>query len=142
MMSRPLTTLISALVMVGLFGGCGRKPRIDPGTWLIESWENSVLTVKHDGNTYKARCDSSRSFNNAASVTDEKNVVEFPTCDLAIELVGHSVQPFDGEQRDPDGRIVVMWSVGSTLALRSWKDERTPWRQEDFIITSVTKTLQ
>lgn len=133
---------IPAMIMACLLGGCGKSPRTDPGSWFIESWNNSVLTVRHKGNTYKARCDTSRSFNNAASITDEKNVVTFSTCDVAIGLVGRSVQPFDGKQRDLDGWIVAMWSVGDTLALRSWKDEHTPWRQETFIITSVTKTLQ
>jgi hypothetical protein len=131
---------IPAVIMACLLGGCASSPRTAPGGWFIESWDNSVLTVRHNGYTYKARCDTSESFNNAGSITDEKNVVTFSTCDLAIGLVGHSVQPLDGKQRDLDGQIVVMWSVGHTLALRSWKDEHTPWRHENFIITSVTKT--
>ena len=110
-----MTTAIATFVIVGLLGGCGKKPTTESfpisQIWFIESWDNSVLTVKHDGNMYKARCDTSRSFNNAASITDEKNVVDFSTCDLAIGLVGHAVQPLDGKQRDDDGRIVVMWPV-------------------------------
>jgi len=108
-------------------------------SWLIESYDNSVITVQHEGNTYKARCDVSRSFNNAPSVADPNDVHVFKSCDMAIELVGTSVQPFEGTQKDAEGRIIVMWAVGSTLALRSWRDERTPWREDEFVITSVTK---
>jgi len=128
------------LVVAALLCGCSRKPATDRRNWLIESYENRVITVQHEGNTYKATCETSRSFNNAPSITDPQNVHEFSTCDMAIGLVGHEVQPFEGKQRDPDGRIVIMWNVGGTLALRSWKDEQTPWRQEDFRITSVTHT--
>lgn len=107
--------------------------------WLIESYDNGVVTVRHEGNTYTATCEISRSFNNAASVTDPNNVHEFHECDLAIELVGRNVQPLEGKQKDADGRVSNMWNVGSTLALRSWRDERTPWRQDEFKITSVTR---
>lgn len=130
--------LAPATMVVCLLGGCRTKPATDPGSWFIESWDNPILTVRHDGNTYKARCDTSRSFHNAASITDEKNVVTFPTCDLAVGLVGQRIQSLDGKRRDHDGNIVVMWSVGETLALRSWKDEHTPWRQDNFVIESVT----
>jgi len=116
------------------------KTDTDPNSWFIESYDNGVITVKHDGSTYNAKCDTSKSFNNAASITDPNNVIEFSTCSLAIELVGHGVQPFEGKQRDSNGRIVMMWSVGSILALRSWKDERMPWREDTFVITSVKKT--
>jgi hypothetical protein len=98
-----------------------------------------VLTVKHDGNTYKATCDTSRSFNNATSVIDPDNVIVLPRCDMPVELVGHSIQPFEGKQRDAGGWTVTMWNMDHTLALRKWKDERTPWRQETFIITAVVK---
>jgi hypothetical protein len=96
--------------------------------------------VLYNGYTYKAKCDSSRSFNNAESVTDPRNVIEFSTCATAIALVGREVQPFEGKQPNADGRIVLMWNVGDTLALRSWRDEHTPWKLEEFRITSVTRT--
>lgn len=132
-----------ALMIVGLLAGCSKKPApdliSDPRGWFVESYDNGVITVQHGGYTHKARCDGSRSFNNAGSITDKNGVVEFSTCDLAIGLVGRNVQPFEGKQKDADGRIINMWSIGSTLALRSWRDEHTPWKQEEFKITSVTK---
>lgn len=109
------------------------------GRFAGVAWDKGVITVQNEGSTYKATCDISRSFNNAASITEEKSVHIFSTYDLATGLVGHPVQPFEGEKRDPDGGIVVMWSVGSTLALRSWKDEHAPWSLDEFRITSVTK---
>ena len=134
-----MKSLFTMLVVAGLLGGCGRRPVADFHSWFIESYDRGVITVQHEGHTYKATCDSSQSFNNAASITDPKNVIEFSTCDTAIGLVGHQAQPFDGKQRDLDGKIVMMWNVGHTLALRSWKDQQTPWRQETFNITSVTR---
>jgi len=107
--------------------------------WFIESYDSGVITVQHEGNTYKAKCEISRSFNNAASVTDENNVFVFQGCEMPIGLVGKTIQPFGGEKRDADGSIVIMWNVGSTLALRSWRDDHTPWRMDEFVITSVTK---
>jgi hypothetical protein len=59
---------------------------------------------------------------------------------MAIDLVGTWVQPLEGKKTDAEGRIIVMWNVGKTLALRSWRDEHTPWRLDEFVITSVTKT--
>lgn len=133
------------LVLVGLLAaGCSKKSSPDfipdPSGWFIESYDNGGITVQHEGNTYKATCDTSRSFNNAASITGKNDVVEFSSCDMPIGLVGHNVQPFEGKRRDDDGRIVNMWTVGSTLALRSWFNEKTPWKQEEFRITSVSKT--
>ncbi len=135
--------VIFAIIVVGLLGGCSRTARtdkLDPHNWNIESFNNGVVTIQHEGKAYKARCDISRSFNNADSVTDPNNVYTFPSCDLIIGFVGRNVQPFEGKQKDANGWITNMWSVGSTLALRSWRDEHTPWRQEEFIIISVTKS--
>jgi hypothetical protein len=131
---------LSILIIVGLLDGCARGPsgKQDPQSWFIESYANGVITVLHDGYTYKATCDSSKSFNNASSVTDPNNVHEFQTCDLAIGLVGHNVPPFESKQKNANGEIINMWSVGSTLALRTWRDEQKPWRHEEFKITSVT----
>jgi hypothetical protein len=98
-----------------------------------------VITVEHEGNLYTASCDISRSFNNAASITDKNNVVEFSSCDIAIGLVGRNVQSFQGKQKDAEGWTINMWNAGSTLALRKWRDERTPWKQEEFKISSVKK---
>jgi|ERR1017187_1043231 hypothetical protein len=137
-----MKSLFSVLVVAGLLGGCSRIPVTDVHSWFIGSYDNGLITVQHEGHTYKATCDTSRSFNNAASIMDPNNVVVFSTCATAIGLVGHQVQPIEGKHRDPDGWIVVMWSVGDTLALRKWKDERTPWRQENFLITSVTKATR
>ena len=127
-------------LVVSCFIGCSRKEVSDSrASWLLESYVDGVITVQHEGNTYKARCDISRSLNNKPSITDEGSIVESPTCDLPVGLVGHNIQPVGGINREADGWIVVMGNVGSMLALRRWKDERTPWRQDEFKITSVVK---
>ena len=70
----------------------------------------------------------------------------FPTCgQIASEVVGRHIQPLQAQlagqaQRDPDGYITMMWNVGTTLALQSWKDELTPWREDEFVITSITSS--
>jgi hypothetical protein len=135
--------LVYAVIMAGLLAGCSRKAttdKADPQGWLVESYNNGVVTVQHQGNTYKARCDISRSFNNANSVTDPSNVHTFPSCDLVIGFVGREVQPFAVKQKDASGWTTNMWNVGTTLSLRSWHDDHTPWRQDEFVITSVART--
>jgi hypothetical protein len=144
--------VFSAVVIAAFLNGCGGgKPpttaSLDPKAWFIESWDDPVITVKHDGKTYKAKCDKSWS-EWIDPVTKEDKVTNLSFCDLAVDQVGRSVQPWDGLQeldgkrRDADGFVVVMWNVGGTLALRRWKAYigYTPWRQENFSITSVRLT--
>src|SRR5271165_1165606 len=86
--------LASAVIVAAFLMGCSKKTttdKPDSRMWLIESYSNGIITVQHDGNTYKARCDISRSVNNAASVTDPNNVHTLPTCDLVLAFVGRSV---------------------------------------------------
>jgi hypothetical protein len=134
---------IIALAMLELLGGCAKKPIAgvipDRHSWFIESWENGVFTVQNEDYTYRATCDGTTFIdpdkeNLADSVRSSAN------CELAIGLVGHNIQPFGREQKDDNGWTVTMWNVGNALALRRWRDH-TPWEQERFTITSVTKTL-
>jgi hypothetical protein len=121
--------------------GCSKKSTPDfipdPQGWFIESYDNGTITVQHEGNVYKALCDGSRSFNNRPSAFDPLNVIASPTCNVSIGLVGHNIQPLEGKQKDGDGWTVNMWNAGSILALRRWRDEQTPWIQEEFKISSV-----
>jgi hypothetical protein len=126
--------LSSALVIAGLLG-CNRKPVRDARAWFIESYDSGVITVQHEGYTYKATCDPSSSLYNL------DNPMVPTRCDAAIGLVGHGVQPFEGQKRGADGRFVIMWNVGGLLTLQSVRgDEKTSWRREEFRISSVTKT--
>lgn len=134
-----LLSLFSTLVVAGLLGGCNRKLFTNPRNWFIESYDNGVITVQHEGNTYKATCVPKKSFTPEEFDAVETDPGKFSACETVIELVGHEIQPFEGKQRDVDGRIVVMWNIGGTLTLRSWRDDM-PWRQGEFRITSVTKT--
>jgi hypothetical protein len=131
--------VVPTLVMVLLVAACIKKPADDRRTWFVESYENSVIVVRHEGNTYKATCEVSRSFNNAESVMDPNDVQVSSTCELPIGLVGRSVQPLEAEQKDTDGWTVNMGNWGSRLVVRRWRDEHTPWKQEEFKITSVTR---
>jgi hypothetical protein len=105
--------------------------------WTVESYDQGVITVRHQGSTYKATCNVSRLFNSAPSVTDSNSIVELPTCDLPVDLVGHVVQPFLGQKTDTAGRIVSMWNVGSILAIQQSRTDNAPLRIDEFMITSV-----
>src|SRR5438876_2416785 len=104
------------------------QARSDDQGWTIESYDQGIVTATHQGSTYKAACNVSRSFNNTESATDSKSVVASPTCDLPVDLVGHVVQPFLGQQKDSAGRIVSMWNVGSILAIQQSRSDNSPLR--------------
>jgi hypothetical protein len=106
--------------------------------WLIESYSYGTLTVQHEGSEYTATCDFGASFNPEISGKPNDWKYSPGRCDTTAGLVKREIQPFDGRRRDENGRIVNMWTVGDTLALRSWENERSPWRQEHFKVTSVT----
>src|SRR4051812_38745710 len=114
---REMKRFLSIIVILGFVGGCSKKFENDavPGSsgWLVESYDNGVITVVHEGNTYRATCAMSRSFNNADSVTNPNDVHTFQNCDLAIDLVGQNVQGFEGQNKDAHGCMVIMWSLGS-----------------------------
>src|SRR5450755_1278387 len=46
-------------------------PAPDPRSWFVQSYRDGVITVLHEGKTYTATCESSRSFNNGSSALDE-----------------------------------------------------------------------
>jgi hypothetical protein len=106
----------------------------DPRAWFMESWDKGVITVQHEGRTDEATCDHSMFFG-----PEEGDTHDSRTCSLALDVIGRNVQPVEGKQRDSDGWIISMWSVGDTLALKRYKDEHSPLRQEHYIITSVMR---
>jgi hypothetical protein len=127
-------------VTIGLSLACHKNRELGSGgihDWIIDSYKDGTIIVRHEGMRYQAKCESSRSFNNASSIQDPNNVRSFKTCDMAIDFLGHRIQPFESDQKGADGWITKMWSVGSILALRRWRDEHTPWRLDEFTITSV-----
>jgi hypothetical protein len=109
------------LVLVFTLVGC-KKPTPDfipdPQGWFIESYDNGTITVQHNGYRYTASCDRSRSFNNSDSITDPGNMIESPTCHVAIGLVRHNIQPLEGKLKNADGLTLNMGNVGSILVLR------------------------
>lgn len=133
-----MKSLLSTLAVAVVLSGCKRGAPPDPRAWFVESYEDGVITVRHAGNFYKATCETRESF-----TTDHRNDVQSSTCDMPVDLVGHKIRDFDGKfegiQRDADGRRVLMWNVGSSLILRSWRTDEA-WTQEWFKITSVGKT--
>ena len=139
-------------VVIGLLAGCSRKPAVPKSPWLIESWDKEVFTIQNEGNVYKATCDGVTSLNDgrgAVNGTPWPDALDSgtppPRCELTIGLVGHSVESYDPAMlpaadnlKDADGWITTMVHSGSTLMLRSWRDEKTH-TEELFKVTSVTK---
>ena len=135
--------LVFAILVAGFLVGC-RKPTIDtpdPQSWFIESYTDGVVTVQHEGMRYKAKCDNSRSVN-ADPFADPNNFLSFRTCDFVVRIVGRNVQPVESKQEDSSGWTITMQQVGSALVLRRWHDEHTGWKQEEFVITAVTKKAE
>jgi hypothetical protein len=103
--------------------------------WFIESYDNGVISVRHDGKVYKANCVETSSY-----AKDFSDVTRSPNCNLGIELVGHEVKAF-GAQVFPDanGRTIVALNVGERLVFRMWHDKDPGIRDEEFKITSVSR---
>ena len=132
-----LSPLLVAGLVAGLLSGCKRPFAPNPRVWFIESYENGIITARHEGNTYDAACAKGGFYN----AVNPRSNVEYSTCDMAIGLVGHEVQPFEDKRyrRDADGEIVAMWLSYGNLELRSWRDEQS-WRHEMFLIKLVRTT--
>ena len=126
------------LAITSVLGGCTNRTAVNPKNWFVESYENGVITVRHENNTYRAKCYASTSINNTGSISDPKDAISFPTCDTVTRVVGREIQPWEGDQADAEGWVYKMYQVGGALTLREWRDVHTPWRLEEFKIASVT----
>jgi hypothetical protein len=128
--------LIYALMLAWILCGCGWRSKPPAPTWFVQSWDDPILTVKHDGNTYRAKCNESITMHPDGTAPSTSS-----HCFLAISQVGHTIQLFGGKQQNSDGRIVVLLDAGFALGLRSYdgNDTQAPWWQEDYTITSVTR---
>jgi len=109
------------------------KPSSAAG-WRVEAFENGSITVRHEGNLYKATCLSSTTLNPPPS----GGVTRYPACDLAYDLVGRTLQPFGGTEKDSNGRRIVMFNVGDVLMLQSVIDAQSPSRTDEFKIESIS----
>jgi len=107
-------------------------------SWYIDHYDNGIITARHDGNVYRASCVETSSY-----AHDFSNVIRSPSCTLCIELVGQEIKAF-GSQVSPDanGRTIVALNVGERLILRMWDGKNSGVRDEEFKITSVTKSLR
>jgi hypothetical protein len=121
--------------------GCSWRAVPNSQNWVVESYSYGVITARHDGREYTATCDFGASF--APKGETGSNIMQyFPKkCETALGLVQREVQPYGGQRRDENGRILNMWTTGDTLALRSWENDSSPWQQEHFKVTSITASL-
>jgi len=76
------------------------KPAAEDRSWFIESWDNGVITVRHEGKVYKATCYAAVLVNERVApsygdfVPAGADVIDMACGLLAVELVGRNVQPF------------------------------------------------
>jgi hypothetical protein len=128
--------LLGALAAAAFLSDCGKTLPSNTRAWFVESYENGVVTVKHNGNIYKATCEVRGAYS-----VEHRNDVESADCEMPTRLVGREVQPyegtFEGMHRNADGLVVVMWDSGNALMLRSYRTDQA-WTHERFKITSVT----
>jgi hypothetical protein len=79
--------------------------------WVVEYSNKKILVVRHEGYVYQATCDGSY----RPTANGDMN---FHTGDCSMILGIHSVQPFEGKQRDANGTRFRMWNVDETLAFQ------------------------
>jgi|SRR5579871_3888324 len=138
------------LVTVWVLCSCGSRPMSSSPSsdaWFIESWDDPILTVKWDGNTYKAKCGQRLEMDPVSKAEGR-----WPSCYLAVRLVGHRIPPglnafhrFPNPNRSapreaPDGKFLEIAFCDQSLCFESHdeKDSNAHWTQEVYHIISVT----
>lgn len=120
--------IFATLLCIAL-AACGSKPK----GWLIQSYDDGGITVKHEDKIYRAVCESHLSQDPGVPESFRSD----PTCRIAVDLVGREIQTYGGEKREPNGTIVAMLHSGRTLGIRIWRDEHSPWEADYFTIKTV-----
>ena len=142
---------LAALLMCACLAGCWHADH----NWHVQSWEGGIFTISHEGEIYRAVCESVTASSNGHLTINGRPFAEAmdsgapsPKCEATVGLVGHEVRPFDpaqlpaaGKRKDADGFIVTMAHDGSSLMLRRWLNEHAT-TEELLKIASVTKAGQ
>jgi hypothetical protein len=109
-----------ALVLAGVTSAqiSGPAPLKKPEGWLIQSWEDGVLTVMHQGLIFKAKCVES------VIVDQDKKGHVSPGCTLAIDLIGREIQTpqYWRSVSGEDGWIVDALSAEGSLWIARWEE--------------------
>ena len=133
-----MKTVLIALALAGITPAQTSKPAPPkkPEGWLIQSWEDGVLTVLHEGLIYKAKC--------AESVVVGPNAKGHvsPGCTLAIDLIGREIQPphYWRSVSEEDGWVVDALSGEGSLWIARWTRESYSSQTDHYTITSVRPT--
>jgi hypothetical protein len=133
-----MKSLLIVLALAGVTSAQTSKPAPPkkPEGWLIQSWDDGVLTVLHQGLIYKAKC--------AESVVVAPNAKGHlsPGCTLAIDLIGREIQPphYWRPVSDEDGWIVDALSAEGSLCIARWRRESYSSQTDHYTITSVRPT--
>jgi hypothetical protein len=134
-MDRRSARRIIFIVALGVLEGCVQKHpsdrNLDSGKWLIQSYDEGIITARINDFTYKARCDGHRALKPDQFIWDA--APSFP-CFMAIEAVGTPIAPITINTDFKIG-ILVMGNVGlrGSVVLRRGDDVET------FTITAAHK---
>ena len=129
-----MKSLLIVLALAGVASAQTSKPAPPkkPEGWLIQSWEDGVLTLLHQGLTYKAKC--------AESVVVGPNAKGHISagCTLAIDLIGREIQPSHyWRPVSDDGWVVDALTAEGSLWIARWKRESYSSQTDHYTITSV-----
>jgi hypothetical protein len=130
-----MKSLLLALALAGVTFAQTSRSAKKPEGWLIQSWEDGVLTVTHQGFIYKAKCAES-----VVVAPDAKGHVS-RGCTLAIDLIGREIQPAKYwrpvSDSDAGGWIVDLSSADGSLWIARWQRESYSNQTDHYTITSV-----
>ena len=127
--------LLIVLVLAGVTSAQTSRPAPPrkPEGWLIQSWEDGVLTVMHQGLIYQAKCAES------VVVAPDKKGHLSSNCTLAIDFIGREIQTpqYWRSVSDEDGWIVDALSADGSLWIARWQREPYSNQTDHYTITSV-----
>ncbi len=126
-----MKALIIASLLFGFLAGCSKENTHD---WFIQSYDKGIITVRHEGKVFQARCSSTFQFDNRYPIGDEKSAVVLQTCDPVMDFVGTSVQPFESSKKDAKSSMA---NIEGALYFTGRQD-KFRWVRIAFVITSVT----
>lgn len=106
-----ILSAITILTLVACRAHTAEPP--DPKNWFIQSFSKNILTARHSGHTYRAKCDGSRIWedNQPANAFASRN------CRFAYELIGRNVLAGENAKADTSGWIVQMTESDKWLML-------------------------
>ncbi len=101
-------SLLGALAAAAFLSNCGKTLPPNPRAWFVESYENGVVTVRHNGNLYKAMCEV-----NGIYSIEHRNDIESADCEMPFGWWDAKCSPTRARSKAcTETRTVWLWSCG------------------------------